>query len=66
MMGTATNQSTTMKFAQRSTGHEDVSEEDLNNFVDTYWWSSDDTRDSKMDFLFIPCHSQSPTHRKTR
>ena len=54
-MGVATNQTTTVKFAQWSTAHEtvsevDVSEVDLDKFVDVYWQSHDDVEDDNMDF----------------
>ena len=49
-MGVATNQTTTVKFAQWSTAHETVSEVDLDKFVDTYWQLHDDVEDDNMDF----------------
>ena len=48
MMGTTGNQ--TVKFAQWETAHDDILEEDLNKFVDTYWQVSNDNEDEDMDF----------------
>ena len=47
MMGTKTNQTNIVKFAQWNTGHDDVSKEDLDRFVDTCWQTSDDNKGLK-------------------
>ena len=50
MMGETNNQTAMVKFAQWNTVHNNVSEEDLDKFVDAYWQSSDDDEDENMDF----------------
>ena len=50
MMGETNNQTAMVKFAQWNTAHDNVSEEDLDNFVDAYWQPSDDDEDEDMDF----------------
>ena len=50
MMREANNQTAMGKFAQWNTAHDNVSEEDLDKFVDAYWQSSDDDEDENMDF----------------
>ena len=50
MMGATNNPTAMVKFAQWNTTHDNTSEEDLDRFVDTYWYQSTDDESEDMDF----------------